>query len=97
MVMSLRPVFFGPPCSFERFLLVCATLFSNKVTLCWYSRQNELQSMFCLQKVGVLSKRLNESGCFFAWEFFSTYPILYYKEIGVPAKKYFPLELFSLL
>ena len=34
---------------------------------------------------------------FFAWEFFSTYPILYYKEIGVPAKKYFPLELFSVL
>jgi len=26
----------------------------------------------CLSQVGVLSKRLNESGCFFAWELLST-------------------------
>ena len=40
----------------------------------------------CLSQVGVLLKRLNESGWFLAWELHSTYPTLCYKEIHVPSK-----------
>ena len=39
-----------------------------------------------LSQVGVLSKRMNESGWFLAWELHSTYPTLCYKEIHVPSK-----------
>ena len=39
-----------------------------------------------LSQVGVLSKRVNESGCFLAWELHSTYPTLCYKETHVPLK-----------
>jgi len=40
----------------------------------------------CLSEVGVLLKRLNESGWFLARELHSTYPTLCYKEIHVPLK-----------
>jgi len=40
----------------------------------------------CLSQVGVLSKRLNESGWFLARELHSTYPTLCYKGIHVLAK-----------
>ena len=39
-----------------------------------------------LSQVGVLSKRMNESGWFLARELHSTYPTLCYKEIHVPSK-----------
>jgi len=39
-----------------------------------------------LSQVGVLSKRLNESGWFLAWELPSTYPTFYCKEIQVSSK-----------
>jgi len=39
-----------------------------------------------LSQVGVLLKRLNESGWFLARELHSTYPTLCYKEIHVPLK-----------
>ena len=39
-----------------------------------------------LSQVGVLSKRMNESGWFLAWELHSTYPTLCYKEIHVLSK-----------
>jgi len=39
-----------------------------------------------LSQVGVLLKRLNESGWFLAKELHSTYPTLCYKEIHVPLK-----------
>jgi len=35
----------------------------------------------CLSQIGVLSKRMNESGWFLAWKLASTHPILFYKEI----------------
>ena len=37
-------------------------------------------------QVGVLSKRINESSWFLAWELHSTYPTLCYTEIHVPSK-----------
>jgi len=37
-------------------------------------------------QVGVLSKRMNESSCFLAWELHSTYPTQCFKEIHVPWK-----------
>jgi len=40
----------------------------------------------CLSQVDVLSKRMNESSWFLAWELHSTYPTLCYKEIHVPSK-----------
>ena len=40
----------------------------------------------CLSEVGVILKRLNESGWFLAWELHSAYPTLCYKEIHVPSK-----------
>jgi len=40
----------------------------------------------CLSQVGVLSKRLNEWGWFFAQDLLSTRPTLCYKEIQVPSK-----------
>jgi len=40
----------------------------------------------CLSEVGVILKRLNESGWFLAWELHSTYPTLCYKEIHVSSK-----------
>ena len=39
-----------------------------------------------MSQVGVLSKRLNESGWFSAWELPSTYSALRYKEIRIPSK-----------
>jgi len=40
----------------------------------------------CMSQVGVLSKRLNESSWFLAWELSSTYSAQRYKEIRVPSK-----------
>ena len=40
----------------------------------------------CPSQVGVLLKRLNESGSFLAWELRSPYPTLCCKEIHVPSK-----------
>ena len=40
----------------------------------------------CLSQVGVLSKRLNESGWFLAWDLLSTYATLFCKEIQVLSK-----------
>ena len=45
-----------------------------------------LSVCLCLSLIGVLSKRLNESGWFLALELLSTYPALRYKEIQVPSK-----------
>ena len=39
----------------------------------------------CLSQVGVLLKRMNETGWFLAWELHSTYPTLCCKEIHVPS------------
>ena len=39
-----------------------------------------------LSQVGVISKRMNESGWFLAWQLHSTYPTLCYKEIHVTSK-----------
>jgi len=52
----------------------------------------------CLSQVGVLSKRLNESSWFLAWDLLSAYPTLRYKEIQVCSKiRVHPLELCSKL
>jgi len=40
----------------------------------------------CLSQVGFLSKRLNESDRFLAWELSSTYPTLCFKKIKVSTK-----------
>jgi len=40
----------------------------------------------CLSQVGVLPKRMNESGWLLAWELYSTYLTECYKEIHVPSK-----------
>jgi len=40
----------------------------------------------CLSQVGVLSKRMNESDWFLAWELHATYPTLCCKKIHVPSK-----------
>ena len=40
----------------------------------------------CLSQVCVLSKRLNEPGCFWVWNLPSIYRTLCYKEIQVPSK-----------
>ena len=40
----------------------------------------ETTTVPCLSHVGVLSKRLNESSCFFAWRLFPTYPTVCYKQ-----------------
>jgi len=40
----------------------------------------------CLSQVGVVSKQVNESGWFLAWELHSIYPTLCYQEIHVPSK-----------
>ena len=45
-----------------------------------------LRLFLCRSQVGVLSKRMNESGWFLAWELPSTYPTLCFKEIQVPSK-----------
>jgi len=39
-----------------------------------------------LSQVGVLSKRMDESGWFLAWELPSTYPALCFKDIQLPSK-----------
>ena len=38
----------------------------------------------CLSQVGVLSKRINESGWFLAWKLSWTYPTLSFREIQIP-------------
>ena len=44
-----------------------------------------LSVCLCLSQVGVLSKRLNESGWFWARELLSTYSTLCFKEIQIPS------------
>ena len=82
---------------------------TQMIQICFYQRDAMLARVLamalrlsvsvtlCLSQVGVLSKRLNESGWFLARELLSAYPTLCYKEIRVYSKGYFPLELDSKL
>ena len=66
------------------------------MALCPYPR-TRVCLFVCLSQVGVLSKWMNESRWFLAWELPSTNPTLCCTEIRALAKGYFPLELLSTL
>jgi len=50
------------------------------------TRHGPVSVCVCLSQVGVLLKRMNESGWFLARQLHLTYPTLCYKEIHVPSK-----------
>ena len=68
-----------PPLGFSSAMLCIRGTSHGPVSVCLSVRVR-------LSQVGVLSKRMNESGWFLARELHSTYPTLCYKEIHVPSK-----------
>ena len=57
--------------------MICRSFYRAMLSIRGTS-QGAVSVSVCLSQVGVLSKRVNESGWFLAWELHSIYPTLCY-------------------